>query len=110
VAGTARATAAELGLDVEIADAMRLEAVAFDPSCVAAVAAGAEALGVGHMEIVSGAGHDACNIARIAPAGMIFVPCAEGISHNEIESATPDDCAAGCAVLLNAVLAKADEA
>ncbi len=110
VTDAARATAADLGLDLEIEDAMRLPAVAFDAACVAAVAAGAEALGLSHMEIVSGAGHDACNIAKVAPAGMIFVPCADGISHNETESATPDDCAAGCAVLLNAVVARADDA
>ncbi len=109
VAEAARATASDLGLEIEIEDAMRLPAVAFDPACVAAVAAGAEALGLAHMEIVSGAGHDACNIAKVAPAGMIFVPCADGISHNEIESATPADCAAGCAVLLDAVVARADD-
>jgi N-carbamoyl-L-amino-acid hydrolase len=56
------------------------------------------------MPIVSGAGHDACHVARITPAGMIFVPCAGGISHNETESATPSDLAAGCDVLLHAVL------
>ena len=76
---------------------------------VAAVAAGADSLGLSHMEIISGAGHDACNIARVAPASMIFVPCADGISHAEIESATLDDCAAGCEVLLNAVMDKADD-
>ncbi len=108
-AAAARSTAAEFGLDLEFEDAMRLPAVAFDPACVAAVAAGAEGLGLSHMEIISGAGHDACNIAKVAPAGMIFVPCADGISHAEIESATPDDCAAGCAVLLNAVIARADD-
>jgi N-carbamoyl-L-amino-acid hydrolase len=108
VAASARATAEALGLEIEIEDAMRLAAVAFDPACVAAVAAGAEALGLAHMEIVSGAGHDACNIAKVAPAGMIFVPCLDGISHNEIESATRDDCAAGCAVLLHAVVDRAD--
>ena len=56
------------------------------------------------MEIVSGAGHDACNISKVAPTGMIFVPCEGGISHNEIESATPEDLAAGCQVLLRSVL------
>ena len=109
IEAAARATAAEIGLELELEDAMRLPAVAFDADCVAAVAAGAEGLGLPHMEIVSGAGHDACNIAKVAPAGMIFVPCADGISHAEIESATPDDCAAGCAVLLSAVVERADD-
>ena len=109
VAASARATAAEFSLDLQLEESMWFPAIAFDPACVAAVASGAEGLGLRHMEIVSGAGHDACNIAKIAPAGMIFVPCADGISHAEIESATPDDCAAGCAVLLNAVVERADD-
>ena len=109
VAASARSTATELGLELGFEEAMCLPAVAFDEACVAAVAAGAKGLGLSHMEIISGAGHDACNIARVAPAGMIFVPCADGISHAEIESATPEDCAAGCAVLLNAVVERADD-
>ena len=58
-----------------------------------------------HRDIVSGAGHDAVYVARVAPTAMVFVPCEGGISHNEIESATPADLAAGCNVLLHAVLA-----
>ena len=69
--------------------------------------AGAERLGYRHMDIVSGAGHDAVHIAGVAPTAMIFVPCEGGISHNEIENAKPEDLAAGCNVLLQAVLAKA---
>jgi len=53
---------------------------------------------------VSGAGHDACLISRVAPTSMIFVPCAGGISHNELESATPEDLASGCNVLLQTML------
>jgi N-carbamoyl-L-amino-acid hydrolase len=109
VSGTARAAAEELGLELTFTEAMHFPAVAFDAACVAAVRDGAESLGLAHMEIVSGAGHDACNIAKVAPAGMIFVPCADGISHAEIESATKEDCAAGCSVLLNAVVARADD-
>jgi N-carbamoyl-L-amino-acid hydrolase len=56
------------------------------------------------MDIVSGAGHDACHVNLVAPTAMIFVPCADGISHNESESATPEDLAAGCDVLLRAIL------
>ena len=53
------------------------------------------------MDIYSGAGHDACKIAAVAPTGMIFVPCEGGISHNELENATADDLAAGAQVLLD---------
>ena len=59
------------------------------------------------MEIVSGAGHDAVYVSRVAPTGMIFVPCENGISHNEVENATPDDIGAGCDVLLHAMLERA---
>ena len=57
-----------------------------------------------HQDIISGAGHDAVYMARVAPSAMIFVPCVGGISHNEIEDAKPADLTAGCAVLLNAIL------
>jgi len=94
-------------LDVAIEQILDFAAVAFDPGCVDAVRRGAERGGLHHRDIVSGAGHDAVYVAGIAPAGMIFVPCKDGISHNEIESATPEDLAAGCQVLLHAVLEKA---
>jgi len=64
-------------------------------------------LGYDHRDIVSGAGHDACQVCTVAPTGMIFVPCEDGISHNEIESATPEDLEMGCNVLLHAMLAVA---
>ena len=76
----------------------------FDPACVDAVLKGAQQLGLSHMEIVSGAGHDAIFVAELGPAGMIFVPCEGGISHNEIENAAPQDLADGCAVLLRAMV------
>ena len=72
--------------------------------------AGAEALALPQMDIVSGAGHDAVNMARRAPTAMIFIPCAGGISHNELESAEPAHLEAGCNVLLQAVLATANGA
>jgi N-carbamoyl-L-amino-acid hydrolase len=56
------------------------------------------------MDIVSGAGHDAVYLARVAPAAMVFVPCKDGISHNEIEDASADDLEAGCNVLLHAMV------
>jgi N-carbamoyl-L-amino-acid hydrolase len=79
----------------------------FDAGCVDGVRSGARAGGYPSLEIVSGAGHDAVYIARVAPTAMIFVPCKDGISHNEIEDAKPDDLAAGCNVLLHAMLARA---
>jgi N-carbamoyl-L-amino-acid hydrolase len=82
-------------------------AVHYDRDCIAAVRQAADDMGYGRHDIVSGAGHDAGYIARVAPVGMIFVPCKDGISHNEIEDASPDDLAAGCNVLMRAMLAQA---
>ncbi|MFD1701874.1 Zn-dependent hydrolase [Methylopila henanensis] len=79
-------------------------ATIFDAECVAAVEAAAEAFGQGSRRMVSGAGHDAAYVARVAPTAMIFVPCKDGISHNEAESSTLEQCAAGAQVLLDAVL------
>jgi len=88
------------------------EVVYFPPSefasdLVASVREAAEQLGYTHRDIVSGAAHDAVYLARVAPAAMVFVPCEGGISHNETEAAAPEDVAAGCNVLLHAVLARA---
>ena len=82
--------------------------IKFDAECVAAVRAGAERHGYAYREIVSGAGHDACYMSRIAPTSMVFVPCEDGISHAEIENARPEDLAAGCQVLLDAMVARAN--
>jgi N-carbamoyl-L-amino-acid hydrolase len=79
----------------------------FAPDLVASVREGSKLLGYTHQDIVSGAAHDAVYMARIAPTAMVFVPCEGGISHNEIENARPEDIAAGCNVLLHAVLARA---
>jgi N-carbamoyl-L-amino-acid hydrolase len=81
--------------------------VTFDADCVASVRAGAELFGYSHRNIVSGAGHDACYLAQVAPTSMVFVPCVGGISHNEIEDATPEWIEAGCNVLLHAMLGRA---
>ena len=81
----------------------RVSAVAptdFDPMVIDLVRAKAEALNLSNMDMPSGAGHDAMHIAKLCPAGMIFVPCERGISHNEIENATPADLAAGTRVLV----------
>jgi N-carbamoyl-L-amino-acid hydrolase len=79
-------------------------AVKFAPDLIACVRAGTDKAGFKSRDMISGAGHDAAYIARVAPTTMIFVPCAGGISHNEAESTSFDECAAGAQVLLNAVL------
>ncbi len=95
------------GLSCDIEEIWYFAPIAFDADCVAAVRQGAGGLGYGHRDIVSGAGHDACYLAGVAPTGMVFVPCKDGISHNEIESAEPEDLTAGANVLLHAVLERA---
>jgi beta-ureidopropionase / N-carbamoyl-L-amino-acid hydrolase len=79
-------------------------AVKFAPALIECVRVGAQKAGFSSRDMISGAGHDAAYIARAAPTTMIFVPCAGGISHNEAESTSFDECAAGAQVLLNAVL------
>lgn len=101
----ARTIAALRRLDLDFKEVVHTPAVAFDETCVGMVRAAAERRGLPHRDIISGAGHDAVYMARIAPTAMIFVPCKDGLSHNEAEWAEPEDCAAGCAVLLDALLA-----
>jgi N-carbamoyl-L-amino-acid hydrolase len=101
-------TAGAIGLEAEVKEFWYFPPTPFDKSCVASVRKATETLGYPHMDIISGAGHDAVYMARVAPTAMIFVPCVGGISHNEIEDAKPEDLAMGCAVLLNAVLERAN--
>jgi N-carbamoyl-L-amino-acid hydrolase len=98
---------AESGLPIEITQVSAYPAQVFHDDCVGAVARAAEQLGYSNMPAVSGAGHDAVYMARLAPAGMIFIPCKDGISHNEIESAEPAHITAGANVLLHAMLERA---
>jgi len=100
--------AGAIGLEVEVKEFWYFPPTPFDRACVESVRGATEALGYPHMDIISGAGHDAVYMARVAPTAMIFVPCVGGISHNEIEDAKPEDLAMGCAVLLNAVLEHAN--
>jgi N-carbamoyl-L-amino-acid hydrolase len=93
------------GLDFACERIWLSPAVHFDPTLVGLVRDAAESLGLPHRDIVSGPGHDAAYIARVAPTTMIFVPCRDGISHNEAEETSFAQCAAGAQVLLNAVLA-----
>jgi N-carbamoyl-L-amino-acid hydrolase len=98
---------AESGLPIEITPVSAYPAQPFHPDCVDAVTRAAGQLGYSNMPVVSGAGHDAVYMARLAPAGMIFIPCKDGISHNEIEDAQPAHITAGCNVLLHAMLERA---
>ncbi len=95
------------GVSAELAPTADFPPLHFHDDCVAAVAGAAARLGYSRREIVSGAGHDAIFLAEVAPAGMIFVPCENGISHNEAENAKPEDLAAGASVLLHAALSRA---
>jgi N-carbamoyl-L-amino-acid hydrolase len=97
--------AAELNLELEEKRIWKSPAVKFNPKLIDCVREGAQQAGHSMREMASGAGHDAAYIARVAPTTMIFVPCLGGISHNEAESTTLEECGAGAQVLLNAVLA-----
>ncbi|HZX28015.1 MAG TPA: Zn-dependent hydrolase [Telluria sp.] len=98
---------AETGLGIEVERVSYYPPCPFHPDCVGAVRKATEKLGYSTMDVVSGAGHDAIYAARVAPAGMIFVPCKDGISHNEIEDAKSEHLEAGCNVLLHAMLERA---
>jgi beta-ureidopropionase / N-carbamoyl-L-amino-acid hydrolase len=97
----------DAGLDIQIELVSSYPAQVFHSDCIDAVARAAKKLGYSSMPAVSGAGHDAVYMARLAPSGMIFIPCKDGISHNEIEDAKPEHITAGCNVLLHAMLERA---
>jgi N-carbamoyl-L-amino-acid hydrolase len=96
------------GVECDLEEIWDKPPVKFDPDCISAVENATQALGYSHQQIVSGAGHDACQVCLVAPTSMIFVPCAGGLSHNEQESAEPADLEAGCNVLLHAMLTLAN--
>ena len=98
----------ERNVSVELQEVVYFPPSEFAPALVSSIRRAAEALGLSHRDIVSGAAHDAVYLSRIAPTAMVFVPCEGGISHNEIENARPEDLAAGCSVLLQAVLDAAE--
>ena len=102
--------ASELGLEMKFEQIWHSPPVPFNKKCVDSVRKAAETSGYSYQDIVSGAGHDACYISRVAPTAMVFVPCENGISHNEAENADPDDLAAGCDVLFQAVVEQANDA
>jgi N-carbamoyl-L-amino-acid hydrolase len=106
--GQAQAIAAAAGLGLELTELFRIPAQPFDPACVDLVRQAARRLGHPAREIVSGAGHDAVYVARRLPTAMIFTPCKDGLSHNEAESIEPEEAEAGCQVLFEAVVARAN--
>jgi N-carbamoyl-L-amino-acid hydrolase len=99
---------ADLGVEFESEIVGQFDPPAFDEGCVAAVRRAADRLGYSHMDIVSGAGHDACWINRVAPTAMIMCPCVDGLSHNEDEDITQEWAEAGTNVLFHAVVETAE--
>ncbi len=104
----AEALVAQNGCRLELTKLFDIPAQPFDPSCVELVRQAAARLGYPAREIISGAGHDAVYVARRVPAAMIFTPCKDGLSHNEAESILPEEAEAGCQVLFEAVVARAN--
>jgi N-carbamoyl-L-amino-acid hydrolase len=97
-------TAAANGCSAEITPFWEFPATPFAPHLVERISNAAQGFGFSHRPIVSGAGHDAVYIARVIPTAMVFIPCQDGISHNEAENITPEQAARGAAVLYHAVL------
>ena len=97
-----------IGVSFESQVVGQFEPPAFDESCVAAIRNAADRLGYSHMDIVSGAGHDACWINDVAPTAMVMCPCVDGLSHNEAEEITKDWARAGADVLFHAVIETAE--
>jgi len=94
----------QMELDIAFEKVGGFDPVTFDENCVSAVRNAAERLGYSHLNIISGAGHDACWINQVAPTAMIMCPCVDGLSHNEAEEISKDWAVAGTDVLLHAVL------
>ena len=100
--------ARDAGTTLTLNELFRIPAQPFDPDCVGLVRAAAEKLGYSSRDIVSGAAHDAVYVAPHVPTAMIFTPCKDGLSHNEAESIEPEEAEAGCQMLLDVVLARAN--
>jgi N-carbamoyl-L-amino-acid hydrolase len=98
----------KIGLTYDLKQVFYYAPVAFDSRCVEAVRRAAQRFGYTHRDIVSGAGHDACYMARVAPTSMVFTPCVDGVSHNESEDIKQEWSTAGANVLMHAVLEKAE--
>ena len=104
----AQAICDEMGLGVEFEKTGGFDPVTFDEGCVSAVRNAAERLGYSHQNLISGAGHDACWINRVAPTAMVMCPCVDGLSHNEAEEISPEWAVAGTNVLFHAVVETAE--
>lgn len=104
----AAATCEEIGVQCAVEAIGHFDPVTFDPTLVGRVRSAAERLGYSHMNVISGAGHDACWAAKVAPSTMIMCPCVGGLSHNEAEEISPEWASAGADVLLHAVLETAE--
>ncbi len=100
--------ARDCGIVLELQELFRIPAQPFDPACIDLVRQAAARLGLSAREIISGAAHDAVYVARHVPTAMIFTPCKDGLSHNEAESIEPEEAEAGCQVLFEAVVARAN--
>ncbi|MEO1557050.1 MAG: M20/M25/M40 family metallo-hydrolase, partial [Pseudomonadota bacterium] len=98
----------EMGLEITFEKVGGFDPVAFDEACVGAVRGAAERLGYSHMNLISGAGHDACWINRVAPTAMVMCPCVDGLSHNEAEEISKEWAMAGTDVLMHAVVETAE--
>ena len=94
----------QMGLAVSFEKVGGFDPVEFDEGCVTAVRNAAERLGYSHRNIISGAGHDACWINRVAPTAMVMCPCVDGLSHNEAEEISREWATAGADVLMHAVV------
>jgi N-carbamoyl-L-amino-acid hydrolase len=105
---TADAIARKRRVTISLEEAVYFPPCEFAPELVSRVRNAAGELGLSHRDIVSGAGHDACYVSRVAPTAMIFVPCKDGISHNEIEDANKADIGAGAQILLQAMVERAN--
>ena len=99
----------KIGVSAAIRDEWDSPAISFDQTCINAVTNAVNNLGFSNMELFSGAGHDSVYVSRVAPTSMIFIPCENGISHNEAENISSEDAAAGCNVLLQAMMHSACE-
>ncbi len=100
--------AAQMGLGITFEKVGGFDPVTFDEGCVSAVRAAAERLGYSHRDLISGAGHDACWINRVAPTAMVMCPCVDGLSHNEAEDISREWATAGAEVLMHAVVETAE--
>jgi N-carbamoyl-L-amino-acid hydrolase len=104
----AQAIADACGVKLHLTTLFKVPVQPFDAGCIELVRQGAAKSGYSTRDIVSGAGHDAVYVARHVPTAMIFTPCKDGLSHNEAESIEPEEAEAGCQVLFEAVVARAN--